>query len=101
MPAWFILKKAEGYTCQDRFPKINGIVDRTFAVPEIQTCVRGSGTLKAGPAKTFAKVIGSTLSCGCDSPSSISEQPPSGPGRAPSSIGTEVIELVYFPIAGR
>jgi len=100
MPAQWILKKAKGYTWQERFPKIKGNVDRTFAVAEIQTYVRGSGTLKAGPATVFAKVIGSTL-CGCNSPSPISEQPPSGPARAPSSIGTEVIELVYFPIAAR
>jgi len=101
MPVRFFLKKAKGYTWQDRFPKIKGNVDRTFAVPEIQTYVRGSKTLKAGPATTFAKLIGSTLSCGCNSLSPISEEPPSGPARAPSSIDTEVIELVYFPIAGR
>ena len=101
IPVRFFLKKTKGYTWQDRFPKIRGNVDRTFAVPEIQTYVRGSGTLKAGLATTFAKIMGSTLSCGCTSPSPISEVPPSGPARTPYLIGNEVIELVYFPAAGR
>jgi len=106
MPIQFKLSKVKGYTWHDKYPRLKAHADRTYAYPEIQTYVQGSSTLTATLPKVFTKVIGTTfghaLSFGCLHPRSIQYEPPSGPGRAPSSIGPEeVIDLVYFQIAGR
>jgi len=101
-----VLKFTGDYNWQDKYPKIKANVDRSLAVAEVQTYIRSSGTLKNGGVKLYAGVLGSELghavSFGCLRARSLQYEPPTGPARAPSSIGQgEVIQLVYFPIAGR
>eukprot|EP00450_Noctiluca_scintillans_P003431 CAMPEP_0194486442 /NCGR_PEP_ID=MMETSP0253-20130528/7089_1 /TAXON_ID=2966 /ORGANISM="Noctiluca scintillans" /LENGTH=446 /DNA_ID=CAMNT_0039326533 /DNA_START=14 /DNA_END=1354 /DNA_ORIENTATION=+ len=102
LPFQYKIRKLTGYNWQEKFPKIKANVDRSVAVPEVQRYVHESKSLQAGFLNILGSIVGSSIGCGGTVPESLQEVPSTGPARAPSSISTEeVLQLVYFPVAGR
>merc|ERR1712136_378503 len=93
--------KISSYNWQEKFPKTKANVDRSVAVQEVQRYVQGSKSLQAGFLSILGSMVSSSIGCGAG-PESLQEEPSTGPARAPSSISKEeVLQLVYFPMAGR
>jgi len=101
LPFQWKISKLTGYNWQEKFPKIKANVDRSVAVQEVQRYVQGSKSLQAGFLSILGSMVSSSIGCGAG-PESLQEEPSTGPARAPSSISKEeVLQLVYFPMAGR